>query len=280
MVDWCTLYWDDDTGGGTGESPAGDWYSSMPQELRENATMQRFKDGGVEHLAKSFLSAQSTNIGTDKISVPGDNATTEELTAFYEKLGCPADVKDYNFERGENIPEEYYSKDMEEWFGGAAKEEGLSTKQATGILSKFNEYSLKQMTEQREAAQLGQDKAKKDLATEWGSKFESNINMAKRVIDQIGGSPLREFLDQSQFGDAPLIIRAFSEVGRMIAEDDLAGFHATNFGANTPGQAKDKISAKRADEKFMVAFNDASHIDHSAAVSTMDDLYKQAFPPT
>ena len=64
-----------------------DWRESLPEDLKSDPSLLTVKD--VPGLAKSYIHAQKM-IGADKLAIPGKNASEEEWSAVYEKLGKPA----------------------------------------------------------------------------------------------------------------------------------------------------------------------------------------------
>ena len=75
-----------------------DWKNALPDDVKTDPSLADIKDVGG--LAKSYIHAQKM-VGTDKISLPTENATPEEMSTFYDRLGRP---KEYEFSKAE-LPE-------------------------------------------------------------------------------------------------------------------------------------------------------------------------------
>jgi hypothetical protein len=75
---------------GSGSDNQGDWRSSLPDELKNDATLQNFKD--VESLAKTVVHQQKV-LGS-RIPIP---KTDEERSELYTKLGRPESGEAYDF---------------------------------------------------------------------------------------------------------------------------------------------------------------------------------------
>ena len=83
---------------GSGSDNQGDWRSSLPDELKNDATLQNFKD--VESLAKTVVHQQKV-LGS-RIPIP---KTDEERSELYTKLGRPESGEAYDF----TIPETHFA---------------------------------------------------------------------------------------------------------------------------------------------------------------------------
>lgn len=56
-----------------------------------------------------------------------------------------------------------------------------------------------------------------------GSNLKGNLSIAAKAIDAFGGKELREVLDATGLGNHPLLVKAFVQIGKAIADDRLAG---------------------------------------------------------
>ena len=78
-------------------SGAGDWFESLPPDLKVEKSIQSFKGKGVADVAKSYVEAQKMIGGS--IRLPKPDAKPEEREAFMAdlstKLGRPATAADY-----------------------------------------------------------------------------------------------------------------------------------------------------------------------------------------
>ena len=70
------------------------------------------------------------------LELPPENATPEQLDAFYSKLGRPADPNEYGLKAPDGG-----DPAMVEWFKGTAHKLGLSAKQAQSLFTEFNGMS-------------------------------------------------------------------------------------------------------------------------------------------
>ena len=104
----------------------GDWKSSLPDELKNDATLQNFKD--VESLAKTVVHQQKV-LGS-RIPIP---KTDEEKSELYSKLGRPENSEQYEI----NIPDthkSYFQDDDVKQFKNVAHQIGLNNDQVKAIM--------------------------------------------------------------------------------------------------------------------------------------------------
>lgn len=76
------------------------WYSSLPDELKSDPNIIKFKDPAS--LAKSYIHLQR-NLGADKIALPGENATDDDWKQVYRKLGVPESLDEYKVNSPEGL---------------------------------------------------------------------------------------------------------------------------------------------------------------------------------
>lgn len=56
-----------------------------------------------------------------------------------------------------------------------------------------------------------------------GANFDGNVKAAHRAMAQFGSDELREFLNSSGLGNHPILVKTFANIGKAIAEDNIAG---------------------------------------------------------
>ena len=104
---------------------AENWREALPEDIRNERCLDSIKTVGT--LAKSFVSAQKM-IGANKIALPGENATPDEIDAFHRALGRPDKQEAYSVE-GIELPDGIELDDqMVEGFREYAFKHGMSQK--------------------------------------------------------------------------------------------------------------------------------------------------------
>ena len=231
-----------DTQPSDGAEPATvDWRTSLPEEIRSHASLKSIED--VDALAKSYVHAQSM-IGADKVVVPGKWATEDDWSAVYDKLGRPADADGYELkvETPEGVEQD---GEMLNWFRATAHANGLTPRQAQGLLAEYTQF-----TQGRQESATGADEeqlanAEQELRREWGESYDNRISVAKDVLAQFGSNELADTATTSGntlFGNDPNVIRMLHKVGAYInervSEDGLLGAKTTGMMAPDEAQAK------------------------------------------
>ena len=205
----------------TSEPVETSWRDSLPDDLRSNTSLEKFSD--VSTLAKSYINAEQM-IGKDKMVVPGDNTTEDEWNDIYNKLGRPENSDGYelqmNLQEGEVVDEQLYTA-----FKDAAHANGLSPKQAQGLLNFYNDISTEALNEQANSGVLAQEQSSRELREEWGRNYETNLNAASNVAKQFLGEDVFQIQlsDGSLLGDNATLIRGLSKIASIVSEDTLVG---------------------------------------------------------
>jgi len=251
------------------------WQDGLPDDIKSDETLGRFEDVGA--LAKSYLEAR-TMIGSDTVKIPGTNATDDERSAFYSKLGRPDQADGYTMPT-EGMPEDFEIDDLRLGkMRDAAHAVGISEQQFAALLRADANFASEQMLDYNNNQQLASDENVAKLRADFGDAFDQQIALAQRAVRFSGGDELKTFLDQSGMGNSPAMVKAFAKIGLMISDDEVVGGGHGQPRINTPEGAKQKIAAKRADKEFNEAYFDDQHPGHQNAIREMNELQTQAAP--
>lgn len=267
-------------GGAAGGDPASDFLKSIPEDLRADSAFKDIKD--VASLAKSYVHAQRM-IGYDKVAIPGEKATPEEVAAFYTKLGRPEKPEGYGIKDPEGVK---INAELKTGFLAKAHELGLSTKQAQGLFGWYNEFGGNFAKQAEGQALASQENALKELKSDFGAAFNERMGLASQAVDWAmanikGAENFKEFLDSSRLGDHPVMVRLFAKVGEMLSEDGQlkgAGTTGGSNGAMTPGEAQARLAEFNASPEKMKAYQDSSHPNHKLVKEERARLYSFAYP--
>ena len=263
-----------ETGSQESAPPAASFQDSLPEDLRGNPSLKNFNDVGS--LAKSYVHAQRM-VGADKIPLPGNNSTDDDWSRVYDKLGRPADIKDYDVSLPEIFEDDGFRKSIH-----AA---GLNQKQAASVaqfMQSQTEAANGKLDAYREQAKLDTET---ELRAEYGKAFGEKVQRAQATAKYLLGSkgdPTSEdnilgnirLADGRMLGDHPDIIRMFEAMSHEIAEDDLDG--VTTESAMTPQDAQDEIDQLQADRKG--AYWNKHHPEHDKAVARVQELFAYVHP--
>ena len=190
------------------------WRAALTPDLQKHDLLTPIKE--VKDLGKAYVDLHGRL--ANAVFVPGDNATPEERKAYAEKMGIPADPAQYDLDKT-SVPAELYSEDTEKWFRGTALRLGLSKSQASGLYNEYNTLFVNAYKEQQTASARFQDESITKLKGEWGTSYDANLQLARRVVGKFGGEDFIKYLNESGFGDHPLLIKTLHAVGKALSED-------------------------------------------------------------
>ena len=246
-----------------------DWKESLPEDLKNDPSLLTVKD--VPGLAKSYIHAQKM-IGSDKLALPGKNASEEEWGAVYEKLGKPAEAKAYESDFGDlPIPEENVNN-----FKEAAHKLGLNQTQFAGLTTWYKDLIKTQIEDINVDADAKRAESEATLRKEFGKTYDAKLKSAIRVFETYGD---KQFLDMdlkdgTKLGNHPAFIKLMSNIADTISEDKIAtGERGGEF--FTPAEAKRKIAELTAPG---TAYWNRKDAGHEEVVKEVADLQEMVHP--
>jgi len=159
----------------TPEVPTVDFQSLIPEEYREEKSLQNFNK--MDDFVKSYLHSQKL-VGLDKIAVPNKHATDEDWKEVYKKLGSPetADAYKYSLPEDHQVPEDTLKSFSEE-----AVKLGLLPNQADGIMKYYNGVINQGLNDQNIKAEEARKVSEQELRQEFGPTFDNKITGAKNL---------------------------------------------------------------------------------------------------
>jgi hypothetical protein len=241
----------------------------MPDDIKNEPLLRNFTN--VEALAKTAVN-QARLVGRDKVALPTQNSTQDELDQFYGKLGRPDSHDQYKFDYSEGFPEELANEDMEKSFREAAHKAGLSQGQFEKIM-KWNEETSLQMTEsQQQQQQSTFEQAQRELKQEFGNAYDDRIDLARRTAETFD---LTDTLVEMQLDNDPRMIKALTKIGSSLSEDKIVGTPVSNGGLS-PDDAKQEINQILGDSSH--PYHNRNHPGHEQAVNKVNKLFQSANP--
>lgn len=268
-----------------GNQPPADWRASLPEELRSEKVFEAIKGkdwaeaGPV--LAKNYVHAQRL-VGADRLTVPTDTSTPEEIASFRTKIGVPAKPEEYKYNLPEGLKEDALDKTRMDAWRKELHEAGIPAKAAERIMSRYLNEEHTARVEAEKAAEKQEQTWVLEVKSHFGDKFDEAMNYARLALRDFGSPALTKALDDSGFGNHPEVIKAFTMIGRKLADDTARG---TSGGTRPPGSPLSKESAQaelnafNRDEGKQRALFDARHPQHANVVKERAELFKAAFPP-
>lgn len=253
-----------------------EWWDTIPEDkVREHVKAKGYKTPAELAMGNYNLTKMQTG-ATDVVSIPGPNATQNEIDAFYQKMGRPNAPTDYDLKFGEGVQ-------VDEKMVGFGRElfhkMGLSNTKANEAATAWNEFVAKTNADSLEAANVENTKALAALELSWGADLEANRAAGERVIKAIGLPEDMMNAVEGAIGVAPLV-HMLAMIGRKSDEGTLLGGEGNgdpNDPANmTKDQAKAKINELNGDNAFQAKYTDKNHPDHQQAVDFMQKLFMKA----
>lgn len=271
----------DDGAGGEGGGGGNTFLATLPEDLRKEPSLVTFKDPAT--LAKSYVEAQKL-IGAKRIALPGEKANDAEWEAFYNQVGRPETPDKYEDvvlkdEKG-NVklqPDPAEAAELKKFF----HKMGLTGKQA----KMMQEYSLGYLDKNRstmEAAKKQEAEAGvQKLKSEWGDKFDLNVDTARSVIKKFGGedaAEVQKFLDDSGLGNNAQLVKLMAKIGESILEDSSRRGTTGGLPLTDVSRAQSEIQQLSADAEFQKTLNNNLAPGHAQALERWRGLFAVAYP--
>ena len=246
----------------TAETP---WYESLPEELKNEPTVQKYKT--VEEAAKGLVNAVKM-IGRDKVVVPKPDADPSEWESFFDAVGRPKTPDEYKVEL-ENADGDFLKS-----FKDAAHRSGLNQQQVDGLLSFWNQATERAVEKMQTSRQAEITEGVEALKKDWGTAFDREVAVAKRAVRSLCDEEQMELLNEG-LGNDPRIVKLFNRLGKMMGEDTLK---ALPDSTTVVESAKAEITRLKGDASFIQKLNDKMSPGHREAVEQFRILHERAFP--
>lgn len=264
---------DPNPGGGGGGGA--DWRESLPPEYKADAALKDVPD--VTTLAKNYINTKSL-VGRS-VALPGENATPEERSAFYAKLGRPEKPEQYEGPK-DFKPHKALQIDNTQLdgFRKTFHELGIPKKAGERLIADYLNTMNTNVAAMEQAREQETQRVMAELDKEWGTNKDGNIKIALQAVERFGGTELKQFFDETGIGNNPVLIKMFHKIGTMVSEDRSAGGGGSGGNFNDPASAAAEIDKLGKDEKFTGALYNRTDPGHAEAVKKWQDLHKVAFP--
>jgi len=240
--------------------------ASLPDNLRNEPSLQTFST--VDNLAKSYVNAVKKIGGNPDhlVQIPQEGESRDN---FYNKIGRPETPEGYDFgEDGGKL----------DFYRNATHQLGLTQDQAANMLQLYAAVEEEQTkASDKQNADFAVE-SQINLKREWGTNYDSNIDMAQRAFAQFASPEFSKLMDETGLGNHPELLKAFSKVGQMLGDDQLIVGSGIGGQSKSPAQAKEEIESLYQDKEFSKSYLDKTDVNHKAASSKMDKLFRTAYP--
>lgn len=251
------------------------WWNAVPEQgARELLNAKQYKNPA--ELALAYYNANKLiNEAGDKIAIPGEGATPEQVKAFRAKIGVPESPDKYEFK----LPDGAQANPALMDFGKKMFHEmGVPAKDAQKGIDLWEGFVKEQQAAEIEADRVANEQAISKLETSWGADLEVNRAAGVRAMKALGLSEQSVAAIEANIGAAPIV-----ELLALLGKKGGEGSGTTGGGAGsgdpndpttmTPAQATARIAQLRGDTAFNAKLNDKNHPDHTSAVQQLERLY-------
>jgi hypothetical protein len=249
--------------GGEAGSAAPEWLGGLPDELRGDATLSRYKD--VEALARGHIEAR--RIASSKLAVPAADAPAEAWNAVFDQLGRPDSPDKYDIP----LPQGQEASPVADAFRPIAHQLGLLPGQAKGLAEFWNG----QMDATQAAYFAKGEEEIGALKSELGADYEAKKAAAKATYLKLGLPP--EFADElDQKVGSGALMRGFIKLAEATGEHRrVDGDGEAGLGAGLEN-AEAQLTALYADKSWREKLNAGDSVAAAQQKRLLDAAKAQA----
>jgi len=198
------------------------WSQQLPEDLKGNEAFTGFEklgDFAQDYLSKKGTVSELEGKLSNSVAKLGENATQDEINAYYRELGAPEDAKGYELNKREAIEGLSYDDNLEAAYRDTALNLGLSKQQASKLFDWYSEINESAFTNAQQTKETSLEESVENLKKSWGNEYDTKLEKTKKAIEEFGGDELRTLLDDSGLGNNPIMIEAFQKIGAAMSED-------------------------------------------------------------
>ncbi len=208
----------------------GEWTAQLEGDLKSNeaftafATVSDFAKAHLETAGKlkdsdgkvKTFEGKVADLEKNSIRKLPENASEEQKTAFYAALGKPKEAEEYELD----VPKEAkLDEKMSIWAKTSFFKHNLNKEQAKGISADFNEFFGGIVKAESEIRIKERGEAETKLKTELGDKYDSSVEMVRRVWKKHSNSEFDAFVNETKIGNDARLIRFMINIAKLTGED-------------------------------------------------------------
>lgn len=193
------------------------WIAGLPDPLKTNETFTKFKtvgDFANDYLAVSTKASELEKKVENSVPKLPDDASDAERSLYYDALGRPKQPSEYEFDgEDKNAPEwtNYWKQE--------AHKLGLTKSQGKALSAAFNAQMAQMVKAHNERLQAEVTTATEKLKSEWGDKFDTNVELAKRLYQKHIGTEFDKDFDAGTGTTRLATLRLLFKVAALTGED-------------------------------------------------------------
>jgi DNA-directed RNA polymerase beta subunit len=210
----------------------------LSDEYKSHQSLQQYKD--LNGLVKSHLELEKT-LG-DRVKLPNEKSTEEEINKFFNKLGRPEEAGKYELSTPENLPEGFeMNEESLNQFKELAFKLGLTTKQA----NELRETYLSQAIELHKSTYISPEKQESEFAEKrdklFGDKAEQMVQTASKLIHENLPKEQADALDKLGNDELLAVTQLLNNVNsKFLSPDTVSTQYAP---ASTADDARNELMA-------------------------------------
>jgi len=249
----------------------GTFYEGLEEGLFTDPSLKPFLDGEGnlkgKDIIKSYVHAKR-QLGRNKITIPGENATDDERREVAVALGLP-DRESYKMKpKADGI----FTDEFLDKFHDKTYENNILPHQAQGLLDWYaDEISEMDRVSAEQQAQQNEEDFN-SLQKEWGEAYDRNFLMASKAFKQFATPEQLAQIEESGLGTNVTLQRIFYNVAKNLNEDTFQG-DSLPKGVLSPIEAKREIEMAMSDPKG--PYLNAEHPNHDQEVQRIQKLFVQ-----
>lgn len=210
------------------------WRAGLPGDLQKNEDFAKFKtvgDFAKHHLEVAAKVPELEKKLGDYVPKLPDNATDEDKNLYYEALGRPKQPSEYEFDgEDKNAPE--WTNFWKQQFHAL----GLTKAQTKQLSTVWNAQQQKMVDAHNASVKAEMTTAEQKLRTEMGDKFDTNVELAKRVYQKHIGTEFDKDFDAGTGTTRLQTMRLIMKFAALTGEDrsPQGGNTISSTGAGNP----------------------------------------------
>jgi hypothetical protein len=160
---------------------------------------------------------------SQRVKMPGEDATDEDRAKFAKAMGVPESVDDYAIAAPEGVDAETFEAYQEPIKNIVAEmhQAGANQQVVNAMLQKYFEFETAAQAEVGRADKQYLEQAEADLRKEWGAGYEENMAFANDFLTSTPELAQMELKDGMLLGSHPAFVKRMAEVGRLTNEGQL-----------------------------------------------------------
>ena len=260
----------------TDGNDSSEWFSSLPDELQQDKTLQRHKTRSLNEFAQDFLNTKKA--ASSALRIPKEDAKPEEWDQLYSKLGRPENPEQYELPEFQ-VPEGFEFKQDEgliKQFNEAAHKSGINPSQYKALAQVWFNNQIEQLQTLRNSNGTN---AREELIKVWGSNDTVEENQAIAVQALENYFP-KDLVDQitTELTDKPAFIQGLYHLGKTLGEGKIMDGTTSEVSLEDQmAEVDSKIGSVRANPQYFSRPGNKDHnaTEHRNLKTEISELYEQ-----